>query len=214
MKAQSAQDAFYDELSAAHGSVFCTHHPSGPDQHCSGCISNAEGAFMRACRTWERFLFELLTELIAGCRTQHDHLYFVTSRFPQPSVQDARRELLRSRVRNGFFQLRSSPGRYLLLHSPATIIAVADYWLESSSVSAIVIAHQTDIDDVIRLRHGAAHGSDDAQAGMRSVLVRLDPLRLYPSLGSYLLSRPPGGGDTQFERILTQFFNWAIEMSP
>lgn len=165
-------------------------------------------------RAWERFLFELLVDLMSGYKTAKHHEHFSIPVTRHGSSTAARTALLSSAYSNGIVGLRKTPANYLLLHAPATVIAVANRWLVDSPVEHVFSAHAVDIGRVMKVRHGLVHGTDHAQIEMRAVMLQIQPMTPFQRGGQFLLSTPLGGGQTIFESFVDDLYSWATAMSP
>ena len=195
--------------------VFNLHqHGAGIDPACNACVLAAEAALMRTAAAWERFVFDLLVDLMAGRQTRHNHKFFCSPRASHPSRTAAETELLRTLVRNGNVHLRRSPGHYLLLHDPSKIIVVAEHWLDSSPVAATAQRRAVEIRYFLALRHAIAHGTAHARNEARSVMLHFEPLRTFHRIGQFLLHRSNVGSPTYLETFFADIFGWCQEMSP
>lgn len=213
MTAESAQARLVPTLEYAHHAVFQSLHRA-PDPGCSSCVAVAEGAALMVFREWERFVFDLMADLMAGARTSAHHAHFCVPRTRHGSHAVARSELLRSRYQNGAVQLNSAPRDYLLLHGVAVCVAVSRYWLENSPIESVLSNHAADVTQMMAIRHGLAHGSDHSKVQLRAVMLSLRPFDSYQRPGEFLLSPPQAGGTTVLEDVLDLIYRLGTSMSP
>lgn len=192
MRATSAFHDFIPKISLRFEDLGTCHSARTPHRQCPGCRIGAEAIFQDLMRSWEWFLIELLTDLILGHHTAHvTHPQRVsTSRYPNRTA--AHNALLRTKYiqQTGRVSLYPQPRSFLLLHNPSMITAVADYWIPDNPISIEILNSQADLSDLIVIRHGLSHGTLHAQNEMRAVMLRLDPLNHYGTVGEFLLSRP------------------------
>src|SRR5437879_4699075 len=151
MSAESAQARLVPALERAYEAVFTSTH-GAPDPGCDACVRLVEGAALAVFREWERFLFDLLVDLMAGYQTIGHHAHFCVPRQQHASRGIARAQLLRSRVTSGTVKMWRAPRDFLLLHAISPAITIADHWLIDSPVAAVLATNSADIARAIRIR--------------------------------------------------------------
>ncbi|MEV4508134.1 hypothetical protein AB0K00_04160 [Dactylosporangium sp. NPDC049525] len=215
MRAISSSTAFAPALAEILEQATHAHH-SEPSAACGGCLLAAEGALVAAMRRWEWFVKELLIDLMTGAQTTHPNGPHSTSNFPQPNRLDARRQLLRTRysAHTSSITLKRQPAQYLLLHSPTMVAATAAYWLRDSSVEAVFRGCSQDIERLLQLRHGLAHGTPQSQKQSRDAMMALDPLTTFSSMGEFLLAPSTVAPTSWLEFLLDSLVQWSVELSP
>ena len=131
---------------------------------CRTCAYAALGLFIRTMGRWEAFLEEAIVNEMYS-RTE-DH----PGRRPHGRFHISNKEEALQRLRGthydpetGVVTENATARGYILLHEPAMIRAVADYWVESSTVSAVVSDKEREIESIVYLRHAGA-----ARNGSRS----------------------------------------------
>jgi hypothetical protein len=190
------------------------HHAGRAGRNCPGCHLAYEGAFAQAMRYWEWFVKEVVIDLMAGAQTAHRTSNCVPN-FPHLNRAAARNELLRSRISGQppRVTLRSHPGDYLLLHRPSSVVMIVQYWLTGSTVEQTFAGNSQDIERIVHIRHGLAHGTRHSQFQAQAALLALDPLSYYSTIGEFLAARD-ATGTTWLETIFDRLADWAIDMSP
>lgn len=191
MRATSALADFIPRVTSTYSALGGCHVDSKAKRHCTGCQIGAESVFQELMRSWEWFLVEIIVDLMLGHHTAHRTTPYAISRSRYANRTAAQNDLLRSNYSagTGRVTLSQNPRSYLLLHSPSMVIAVAEHWLSQNPISDEVRNRQSDISDLLTIRHGLAHGTAHAQNEMRAAMLRLDPANHYTSVGEFLLSR-------------------------
>lgn len=73
----------------------------------------------------------------------------------------------------------------------------------------------TDISRILAIRHGIAHGTDDAQRSMQEALRHYQPMRSFANAGEFLLSTESITSTEKFIDILVEkVFELASQISP
>lgn len=216
MKATSAFDDFIPRISTIYDALGSCHSDLIPRRRCPGCQIGAESLFQELMRSWEWFLVEVLTDLIFGCHTSHITHPQSISRSIFPNRAAAHNELLRSRYEAGTGRVRlyPQPRAYILLHRPDMVIAVSEYWVPQNPISIEVQNNQSDILDLLTIRHGLSHGTSHAQNEMRSTLLRLDPANYYQTVGEFLLSRRTMTAPIWIDEFIDKVCRIAHRISP
>jgi hypothetical protein len=178
-----------------HG-VFCD------AESCDACGAAALGAFVAAMGAWEVFLEKKIADEMQS----------------QDPTTDAAEALVRLRATRWDAESETVvPGGtdrgYILLHEPSMVRAVADHWVEDSSVGRVMAVRHSDVERIVGLRHAAVHGTAHSQTFLlpaaRHYLARQD----VTSAAELLLGRDPIGR-MALMRILDDLASIASEMSP
>lgn len=208
-------EGYHSALQDAYGAAHHHHHGGIADATCVGCAVAAEGSFLRAVAGWEKLIIEIILQLMQGYGTRGRaslHSYTSTT-YGSSALAEAQLLLSDYRPEKGV-QLKKRPSKYILLHDPLKIADVADFWLKVSPLSTICRQHTVKIRAVMTLRHGIAHGSDDAARNMRDVILQYEPLKSYSKAGFFLLDRPSVGAQTWLEFFLSELHDWAYSSAP
>lgn len=192
-----------------------SHHGGRIDSQCIGCQVAAEGAFASTMRRWEWFVYELMVDLMSGRQTIHRNGSCVRNHVHQ-TRSVAEQQLLRVRFNpfTGAVTLKPNPGNYILLHNPAMVSAVATYWLQNSSIETVFSGYRQDIERILHVRHGIAHGTSHAGSQCQAALLIYDPLTPYQTVGQFMTARTGDGVTTWLEHLLSLLVQWAAELSP
>lgn len=94
------------------------------------------------------------------------------------------------------------------------VIAVAAHWVPNSSIESVFRNHNADILEILKIRHGLAHGTAHAQQESRAAMLNYDPLHTYVSVGHFLLAKPVLGAPTWIEYLLSNLYGYAAMISP
>ncbi len=211
ISAQKYHLALQDAYSAAHDH----HHGGAADGTCVGCALAAEGALLRAVAGWEGLVIELILQMMQGysTRTRAALTSYSTTIYGSSAAAEA--QLLLTNHQPGQpVQRKTRPSRYILLHDPIKIADVADSWLEVSPLSTICRQQSRRIRALMTLRHGIAHGSEDAARRLREVILQHEPLKGYNRPGFFLLDRSAVGAPTWLEVFLAELHDWAYLSAP
>ncbi len=215
MKATSAYISVSPRIANSYLALASSHHSSSFIAACSGCRLAAESVFQEAMRTWEWFVKEVLIELMCGYSTGHAVAATTLVGAPFPSKQLARSELLRVKyTASQGVKLQKNPAKFLLLHNPNAVIAIARRWLVNSPIEQVYLNYKVDIDNLLKLRHGLAHGTQHAHIEARATMTALDPLNTYSSIGEFLLAKPKITSPSWLDTLIADLYNFACEVSP
>lgn len=215
--ATSAAQDLLPRIEAAVNALGSCHNPTSPSRTCVGCQVSVESIYQSVLRSWEWFVVEVLLDLMMGYRTGHPNSIRSASSGAYNNRRDAESSLLRTRYDGvaNIVTLKRNPGRYLLLHNPRMVITVAEYWVPPQNPLADEYrSSQTDISDVLTLRHGLSHGTAHSQQETRNLFLRIDPGNVYASIGEFLLSRPTMASDTWLEHFVNLLYGAATRISP
>lgn len=193
-----------------------SHHNGSFDAQCSGCQLAAEALLQGAFRRWEWFVKEVLVDAMCGLQPRLKNAVPI---IPAPLYRtriDARDVLLSAKYDHGTqtVKLSKRPSNFLLLHSPDQVIAVARFVCSNSSVESTFSQYRSDIVNLLKIRHGLAHGTRHAQQELRAVLIRFEPLNTYNTIGEFLLASSRARNSSWLETLLDEMTNWAANMSP
>lgn len=194
------------------------HKPRSPQSSCSGCQLAAEATFLAALRAWEWFVHNAIIDLMVAAPTMH-RLDAPPARVGRFSNRvDAEQELLKCNFDNsrpGRIRLQPNPKRFIVLHNPALVSAICGYFGSNTKMQAVFDSAGTDIARILSIRHGIAHGTDDAIREMQGTLRHYQPTRAFASAGEFLLSTESITTSERFlDILLQQIFDYAHQISP
>jgi hypothetical protein len=215
VKAVGAGAEFAPQVVDSFEAATQSHHGGRIISGCRGCEVAAEGAFASVMRRWEWFVYELMVDLMSGRKTAHRNescarIHLHASR----TVADSELRKVKYNAFTNTVTLKGSPGGYLLLHNPIMVADVARYWLHGSTVEKVFLGYQQDIERIMHLRHGVAHGTVHAGQQARNAMLFYDPLRAHSSVGGFLVSRTADNVTTWLEVLCDFLVLRAHELSP
>jgi hypothetical protein len=218
MTATSAYRDFCPRLVEAFESLQDSHHSKIFAPNCPGCQLAAESALQNAFRAWEWFIKEVIIDLMYSAPTAHRLPGHAASRSKYSTRHEARTDLLRTKYNGTLTQrpitLKARPGNYLLLHSPDMVAAVAEYWIPNSDLERVFRTNNVDIERILKIRHGLAHGTRHAQVESRQALLTYEPSKRFTSIGEFLLFSSQINSPPWIERLLDELVGYATQISP
>jgi hypothetical protein len=165
-------------------------------QGCPTCRHTALGIYVWTMGYWETILEDAIVHEMR--MTPGEGNQGPSGRVPFADREDALRtlrETLYDEETGAVLEGASARG-YILLHDPELVCAVADHWVLNSRVSAVVGRNHTKIENLISIRHAAAHASP------RTRHLLEEPMRYFGSqggeddtteVGAFLLTKSADG---------------------
>jgi len=166
-------------------------------QSCPTCRHTALGIYIWTMGYWETILEDALVhEMCMASIEEGSH--GPSGRVPFTDKEHALRKLRETLYdeETGAVLEGATARGYILLHDPQLVCAVADHWVLNSRVSAVIGRNQTKIENLISIRHAAAHASPRTQHLLQQ------PIRYFASqggedysteVGAFLLTKSANG---------------------
>lgn len=118
-----------------------------------------EAVYLRVFTAWENTLEDITVYYLAGYAAPSYTPSLMPGVIRSRTLTDARRVLFNGRP-------------FLLWHSPQRVITRVSGFLVGCPIEAVLRANQVEIEDFAAIRHGIAHASPDAKAGVKSASLR------------------------------------------
>lgn len=171
--------------------IFCEH------QGCPTCRHTALGVFIWTMGYWETILEDAIVHEMCIISIEEGS-NGPCGRVPFTDKEHALRTLRETLYdeETGTVLEGATARGYILLHDPQLVCAVADYWVLDSHVSAVVGRNQTKIENLIDIRHAAAHASPRTQHLLQHAMQYFTPQvgeDDSTEVGAFLLTKSANG---------------------